>query len=320
VAVYTNVLSATSISNHYLAGVTSGSNYVQTILSYAPLLYYRMDCTGFPTPDPNTFPTAVNFGSAPVNGTYLPGTVPSGASGPPISSWSPQIEASPINGILSCVDAGSTPAFNPAGTQPFTAMTWFRAYPGDDRVQSMMGHGSSGWTLDLDGTTGLVVWNTHTGGSVSSTNILNDGNWHFAAGVYDGTNNYLYVNGALNNSAPGGVSGVTAESTDLLLGGNSDFVLIASNQRYFGGALAQAAFYTNALSAAQIQQIYNAANPVAPAISVSRSGSQLMITYTGTLVSSPALNGTYNVVPGAQSPFFVTPIPGTTVFYRARFP
>ena len=55
VAVYTNVLSDIQVANHYLAGVTYGSNYTQAVLSGKPTLYYQMDCPGYTAPDPATF-------------------------------------------------------------------------------------------------------------------------------------------------------------------------------------------------------------------------------------------------------------------------
>ncbi|MGH7951056.1 MAG: LamG-like jellyroll fold domain-containing protein [Limisphaerales bacterium] len=319
VAVYTNALSPTQITNHYLSGITPGSNYVQAVENDKPLLYYRMDELGYTNTPAILCPQAVNYGSAPVNGTYVSGTLPGGVSGPQIYGLGSNSVASPINGVISCVDAGNDSAFNPTGTQPFTAMTWFRCYPSDGRVQTIMSHGVSNWAINLDGTTGRIVWNLYNGGQVTSTSVLNDGNWHFIAGVYDGTNSYLYVDGALNNSGVA-TGGLNAEAgVDLYLGGNADYTLVGSNQRYFAGALAQAAFFTNALSAAQIQQIYNTAAPAAPTINLTPSGSQLIINYTGTLLSSTNVVGPYTPVPSATSPYTVTPTE-SQMFYRTSNP
>jgi hypothetical protein len=314
IAVYTNVLSALQVTNHYLAGITSGSNYMPTVLGDQPLLYYRMDCAGYTNPA-TVLPVAFNYGSSPVYGFYSPGTVPAGVFGPPILELGTNTAASPINGVISCVDAGYDPAFNPVGTQPFTAMIWFRTYLSDGRTQAIMSHGSlASWGMNLMGTNGTLAWNSGAG-SVVSTNLLNDGNWHFAAGVYDGTKNYLYVDGALNNSAP--VSGsVAGNTTDhLFLGGDPDYTTVGSGQRYFAGAIAQAAFYTNLLTLPQIQQLYTIANT--PVVSLSRnSGSQLVITYTGTLLSSTNAAGPYMIVTGATSPY-VIPATNQQQFYRS---
>ena len=315
VAIYTNLLTGTQVTNHYLAGTTSGSNYTQTILNDSPLLYYRMDCAGYTNESSDLYPAAVNYGSASVDGDYLPGVVPGEVAGPPIAALGNTSLAAPVNGVLSCVDAGNDPAFNPTGKQPFTAMTWFKGNPADVRSQAIMGHGSVNWAMNLDGTTGRVIWNTYAGGQVTSTTVLNDGNWHFVAGVVDGTNSSLYVDGQLNNSAAL-TAGLTSEPTaNLYLGGDADFTLVGSNQRNFGGVIAQAAFFTNALTAAQIQQIYNPIVP-APVISLAHSGNSVVITYTGVLRSATSVTGPYSIVPGASSPYMV-PATSPQQYYRA---
>jgi hypothetical protein len=276
-----------------------------------------MDAAGYIAPDPNTIPTAVNYGSAPVNGSYLPGTVPGGIAGP--ANLGSNVLASPINGVLSAIDAGSAAAFDPTGKQPFTAMIWARTYPSDGRVQTLIGHGGTNWALNMDGTTGHYVWNTYSAGSVISSGLFNDGLWHFVAGVYDGANNYLYVDGVLNNSSTAAAAGLTGENTDVFLGGNSDFTVVGGNEQYFAGAITQAAIYTNALTGAQIQQLYASSGPVTPTISFSNSGGHLVITYAGTLVSSVTANGSYAPVAGASSPYTV-PTTGSSMFYRARTP
>jgi hypothetical protein len=303
VAVYTNILSATAVTNHYLAGTSSSSNYLQTVLSDHPLLYYRMDNPIYTNPSPALCPIAVNFGSASVNGVYPPEIVPGGLSGPPIMGLNSV--ALPGNGIISCVDAGYDPTFNPTGTHPFSAMVWFRTYPCDGRMQTIMSHGgNTSWAINLVGTNGTLVWNSGAG-SATSTNLLNDGHWHQVAGIYDGTKNYLYVDGALNNSGTatgGGVVGNTSD--DVFLGGDPDYTLVGNNQRYFAGAIAQAAFFTNALSAGHVQQLYNTA--ITPTVAMARGmGSNVMITYSGTLLSSTNVAGPYLPVTNATSPYTI---------------
>ncbi|HEY2084015.1 MAG TPA: hypothetical protein VGI88_14630, partial [Verrucomicrobiae bacterium] len=73
-------------------------------------------------------------------------------------------------------------------------------------------------------------------------------------------------------------------------------------------------FFTNALSASQIQSLFAGA-VVTPTILISRSGSNISITYTGTLLSSTNVAGPYSQVQGASSPY---PVPTTApqTFYR----
>jgi hypothetical protein len=147
--------------------------------------------------------------------------------------------------------------------------------------------------------------------------VLNDGTWHFVAGVYDGSTSTskLYVDGQLNSSLSVASPVGSEPDAHLYLGGNSDFTTVGGNQRYFGGALAQAAFFTNALSAAQIQSLF-VGGIVTPTIGITRSAGNVSITYTGTLLSSTNVVGPYNPVSGASSPYPVTTT-GKQMFYRA---
>lgn len=316
VAVYTNVLPANRILAHFTAGTTTtASNYVQAVQADHPLLYYRMDAPGYVTADPLSWPTAVNYGSAPVNAAYPGGIVPGGVSGPIILGLDTNV-AAPINGVLSGVNAGQDPAFNPTNRQPFSALLWFESFPGDGRVQTLISQGTN-WALSFDGTTGRVVWNLSGGGNLSSSHLLNDGCWHLVAGVFDGTTSYLYVDGALNASAAvaNGLTG--APEADLVLGGHADFTSVGVNQRYLAGAIAQAALFTNALTAVQNKTLYDIAS--VPTLDLDRIGSLLVLTYTGTLVSSTNIAGPYSAVPNARSPYSVTPLSGGQ-FYRASRP
>lgn len=54
-----------------------------------------------------------------------------------------------------------------------------------------------------------------------------------------------------------------------------------------------------------------------PTISVSKVGNAYQITYTGTLRSSSTVNGTYNPVPGATSPYTIPTGPAPQQFYRS---
>jgi hypothetical protein len=162
------------------------------------------------------------------------------------------------------------------------------------------------------------VWDLNSAGNVTSTGILNDGDWHFAVGVYDGAYNYLYTDGALNISAAATGQLASDTNANLFLGGNADFTVVGGNQQYFAGALAQAAFFTNALTAAQVSQLYSDAGGGPPTISLERSGNNLIITYTGTLLSSTNVTGPYSTVTGASSPSYTTSPTNAQMFYRAR--
>lgn len=320
VAVYTNLLSPSDIAAHYAAGtnVAPVIPYKQMVLNDNPLLYLRMDNPVYVAANAATSPMAVNYGSSTIEGAYLPGTVPGGVSGPALSGWGPAPIGSPINGIFSCIDVGYDPAFNPGNSQPFTVLVWFKGNPADSSLQSIMSHGTNSWSLNLNGATGDLVWNSGAG-SVTSSAIYNDGNWHEAAGVFDGAHNYLYVDGSpAGSSAATGT--ITGSSDDLYLGGDPDNTSVGVNERYFAGAIAQAAFFTNALTLAQIQATWQAATaPVPPSFSLlNESSNTLELNWTyGTLQTSTNVVGPYQNIINPGPPFYV-PMTNSQQFFRLR--
>jgi hypothetical protein len=92
-------------------------------------------------------------------------------------------------------------------------------------------------------------------------------------------------------------------------GGNAEWSTVAFNgNKYLLNN-------TNALAL----QSYRAATVVAkPTVSISRSGSTVSITYTGTLQSSSTVNGTYSPVSGATSPYTVPTASATAQFYKTK--
>ncbi len=317
VAIYNQVLPQQSILNHYESAygtnTTYGANYTNAVLADSPFIYFRMDDPtvatngGYPVA---TFPVATNYGALGVsaNGAYQPGTSP-GAAGPPFAGFGAQSKAAAINGWLGAVDVGLggklPAALNPTGTAPFSIVSWFQGNPADvpSRYQEMVGHGNASYRLALGNTAGGEprfdlgaspdVGFLNPADLASNGWAVNDGNWHMIAGVDDGTNANLYVDGVLARSS-NIVSGidVVGSAYDLLLGGDPQFTFAGTSGanpiRNFDGQIAQVAFWTNALTAAQIQALLNAAavpplfhsQPVAAA--TANQGSDVTLTANAT--------------------------------------
>lgn len=288
VAVYNELLPQSSISAHYqTAGGTNstfGTNYSAAVLADKPIIYYRMNDNqtvtnaGYPSA---TFPVAANYGTVGVaaNGVYQPGTTP-GVAGPSYAGFGANSRSVAINGWLGAVDVGSSnipSALNPTGVTPMTVVSWFQTGPADapGRFQEILGHSDSSYRLSLGQVPNIDAhFNPGPGPELqfsspaqSATNgfAFNDGQWHMAAGVSDGTNEYLYLDGALalsNNTATG--INIAGTSRDLLLGGDPQYTYANVNSssqsiRNFDGQIAQVSFWTNALNAGQIQSLFNAA-------------------------------------------------------------
>ena len=278
VAIYNTVLTAQQVTNHFFAQTTNtpASFYATTVVGDHPTIYLRLDEPAFTSaPDLSTCPVANNYGSlgSAANGRYQPGTTP-GIAGPSYTGFGASSHAVALDGFNAGVDIGlgSVPALlNPTGSQPLSVMTWFRANPADcvGRFQEILGHGDLSWRLGLDTTAGNR-FNPGAGpellfgsvaAEVNSGFYLNDGNWHFVAGVSDGTNDYLYLDGVLAKSGTS-VASIAGTNLDVILGGDPQYTaptLGPSGSRYFDGNIAHVAFFTNALSSAQIQQIYSVA-------------------------------------------------------------
>ncbi|MBU6402225.1 MAG: immunoglobulin domain-containing protein, partial [Verrucomicrobia bacterium] len=278
VALYTNVLTADQVAAHYAA--TSG-NYATTVLADGPTIYLRLDeppLTNYP--DASTYPVANNYGSlgAAANGLYQPGTTP-GVAGPPFAGFGAGSRAVAFNGFNGAVDIGGgnlPAALNPTNNAPFTVTAWFQGNPADalTRYQEMVGHGAgSSYELGLDDNSGGAVFNPGNGPTLQFANtldavtnvmVMNDGQWHMAAAVSDGTTASLYLDGVQAKTSTG-VGAIAGNPLDLMIGGDPRFMVPLANgdhntePRFFDGQIAQVAWFTNALTAAQIQQLYGAA-------------------------------------------------------------
>jgi hypothetical protein len=124
--------------------------------------------------------------------------------------------------------------------------------------------GNSSW--QLQGTSGAkTVTFGVTGASPNSdlqgSRNVNDGQWHHVAGVYDGTNMFLYVDGTLDVSQPA-TGLISQDSSPMCLGANATAYVPSCycNEPgyFFNGLIDEASIYNRALSASEIQAIYAA--------------------------------------------------------------
>lgn len=284
VAIYPEVLPQSSIQTHFETAfgtnATYGGNYTNAVLADNPILYYRLDDlqsrlnAGYPS---GTFPVANNAGSlgAAANGVYQPGTTP-GVAGPGYAGFGPDSKAVAINGWFGAVDVGGgnlPAALNPTTNSPLTVISWFQSNPADapGRFQNILGHGDHSYRMALGQTAGENHFNAGPGPELQfasaadvATNgfAFNDARWHMVAGVYDGTNEYMYLDGVLARSATV-TNPIIGSTNDLLLGGDSQYTYASATAgntiKDFDGQIAQVAFWTNALSAADIQSLFDAA-------------------------------------------------------------
>jgi hypothetical protein len=284
VAIYTNALSASQISNHYNAATNGAGQYSSTVQGDGPTMYWRMDAPAYTSPTPAAFPVAANYGSlastttnltignSDTNAVYQPGTLP-GVAGAPYAGFGSPSYACAFNGITGAVDAGYNPALDPTGTAtPFTVVGWFMSNPTDNssRWNTLVSHSDKSWRFKIQN--GTTHWNY--GGSTANDLIgpsinVNDGNWHMFAGVWNPTNSMLYIDAAVSATVATNKSITGAPTNDVFIGGAPDYLNPTNStganyntsQQYFAGRLAHIAYFNTALSGAQIESLYSAAEP-----------------------------------------------------------
>lgn len=286
---YTNVLTAGEVLAHYQNGTNTApaTPYQNLIQAKSPAVYLRFEEPAYTTPDPNTYPVAVNKGSlgTEVDGHYLPGSAP-GQSGIPYTGVSAPNYATAFGPERSgWVDAGTSLSLNFTG--PFTISTWFKTAPTDARFQSFIGKGDTSWRAGID-SDGKARFAFGSNPDATGTANLNDAKWHQLVGVYDGANLLLYIDGLLDVTQPAATV-VAGNGNAMLIGTVPDY----GDGRLFKGSMDEVAVFGTALSASQIQQLYLSAN-VPPAITLqpptTRTADEgTSVTLTATAFGSPTL-------------------------------
>jgi hypothetical protein len=276
VVLYTNALPSSVIETHYETGTNPApsESYAALIKSQKPLLYWKADEALFRSNVLTTNLTlalatseamitnsqlqilkiAFNYGSLgdAANGTYLSGVRP-GLRGPPFRGFGPTSFAcgfeSSFGGYIDCT---SNALLNITG--PMTAIAWVKATPGVKRFQTFLGRGNSSWRADVDWY-GIMRWaDGNENPDAIGITMVNDGSWHFFAGVYDGATNSVYVDGKLEGVSRT-VYPIAGCQCKTIIGSVGDYL----SERQFQGSVAQVAIYTNALAAAEILRLYQSA-------------------------------------------------------------
>jgi hypothetical protein len=155
----------------------------------------------------------------------------------------------------------------------------------------------------------------------------NDGwwtnSWHFWVFSKNGDVKQIWIDGILFTQGTGAVP-LNSDFAEMIFGGGHG---------PYSGLLDDFSIYSKALSGTDIANLYTGTLPTAlpgsaglmawwnfndspPSLIIERAGTQVKITYEGTLESTAAIGDAWNPVSGASSPFFVSP--SGNAFYRAR--
>ena len=161
-----------------------------------------------------------------------------------------------FDGVNDYIDAGNDSSLQITGNLSISA--WFKVDNSSlntyFNIVTKWISSDAAWSSYVTKSTGILSFWISTNGStqlqIHSTTNVNDGNWHHFAGVNDGTNTRLYIDGNLEDT---GTGGAIYNSTQNVLIGKTN-----QNSFLFSGNIDEVAIFDYALSARQIKQdIYN---------------------------------------------------------------
>jgi hypothetical protein len=266
------------------------------VLSYDPIAYWPLNET--------TGTTAYDVIGG-YNGTYN-GSYTLGNAGPANPFFGGSSMAAGFDGFSAYVDIPVGP-FNI--TNAITALTWFQmaAVNGFD---GLFGHGDPSWRLTVNGSGNPGANDGTSAGDATTQTSINDGNWHLVAYTYNGfvgqdNDGALYVDGVLVanntlNAAPAG------DNLDVWIGGAPDYGT-GTGRRLVAGNIAHAAVFARALTAAQVQAIYNGSFVAGPnTISIKNTAGSIVLNWqVGALLQAPTVHGPWTTNYSAIPPYTV---------------
>lgn len=163
-------------------------------------------------------------------------------------------QAFSLNGTDAFVQAPSSPANDPTTAGSLEAWVRFNQLPSAaGHVMEIIGKGGGGTDFDLQAEPdNRIRFYVAGSNNVASTTVVQTGVWYFVVGAWDSTDGLkLYVNGALENTNTAQVTR-GASNQPLQIGNQPTF-----GPRLFSGLIDEASIYNRALTAAEVQSIYN---------------------------------------------------------------
>ncbi len=147
------------------------------------------------------------------------------------------------------------------GMSSLTISAWVKAVnTGTGADQDILNKGDVGlvpYALRVSGSTGKMNFYVANSSAFAnpvpiSNSIIPFGIWSHFVGTYDGSTAKLYLNGQLQTTAGSLTGNVNTNSSILAIGRQGP-----SNARYVSGSLDDVRVYNRALSASEVQQLYN---------------------------------------------------------------
>ncbi len=137
-------------------------------------------------------------------------------------------------------------------TGNLTVAAWIKVDTFTKQWQSIVTKGDSAWRLLRNNLTDALCFagTGLTADTVYGTRNVNDGQWHHAVGVYDGTRLSLYVDGTLDASAAS-TGAIGTNNYNVFIGENAQ-----ATGRQFDGLIDDVRVYNRALSATDVSALY----------------------------------------------------------------
>jgi hypothetical protein len=154
-----------------------------------------------------------------------------------------------LDGDGDYVDCGLAPELDITDFITFTY--WIKVVEFDKAWNTVLSRGDDSWRSSRAGTENFMeaaVGGT-TGNYTYGVTPVNDGQWHHIGWVYDGTMNYLYVDGVLDASEENSGQ-ITVSSYPLFIGTNSQYT-----DRTWTGLIDDVMIFNRALTQEEIQHI-----------------------------------------------------------------
>ena len=289
VAFYGTNLSANTIAAHYDAAKPSGgtnvAGYAAQVLASNPRGYWQFNEPVYTPPDPSTLPVTKNSGSlgALADGTNQPGMT-AGVAGPPFAGFGGGNLGAHTVFQAGNVNVGDDAGLNFAGE--ITMMAWVKS-DGVGGLRNILSHGYQSTPVNAEvelriqnGEYNCGSWNGSGEGTNSSGGraALDAGKWVMLTATYNsGDSSWrLYRYGTLiaGPSLGGPVLGALPMAAPWSIGSRGD--TSGGDGRFLGGGVDEVAIWNRALTAVEIQSVFDAAQmspviivpPVAPASTV----------------------------------------------------
>jgi hypothetical protein len=200
------------------------------------------------------------------NGTVNGPTLTTDRFGNPNSAYS-------FDGINNYIGLANTSALNfTSGGFALAAWVNFSQNNSDNLIIAKHNCGIiSGYFLgagNFGGPSNVFNFYVSSDSRLRTTETYNDGKWHLVVGVYDGSTQYLYVDGVLKVSQA--KTYVNTNTANITIGSGT-------NCGYFAGSIDEVRIYNRALSEAEIQEIYFQYSTLT--VSKSGTGSGMVMSY-----------------------------------------